>query len=88
MIIVKRQIIIYLLVLIPKILYIGQKLMDAVRIGTTPISPRYLKFPSNINNKLKSTSPRMILIILSILPMFFITRNLLYFDKISIANKE
>lgn len=88
MINVKKQIIIYLLVLIPKILYKGQKLMDAVRIGTIPISPRYFKFPSNMNNKLKSTSPKMTLIILSILPMFFITSNLLYFVRNSITNKE
>ena len=88
MINVKKQIIIYLLVLIPKIMYKGQKLMDAVRIGTIPISPRYFKVPSNMNNKLKSTSPKMTLIILSILPMFFITSNLLYFVRNSITNKE
>ena len=55
-----------------------EKLMDAVRIGTIPISPRYFQFPSNIHNKLKSISPRMILIILSIFPTFFIACNLLF----------
>lgn len=78
----------YLFVLIPNTVYKGQKLIDAVRRGTIPISPRYFKFPSNMKSKLNSISPRMIRIILSILPIFFITSYLLCFNIKNISEQK
>ena len=47
-------------------------LIVAVKIGTKPINPKYFKFPFIKKKRLNNAKPKINLIILSILPTFFI----------------
>lgn len=61
---------VYFFVLMPNIVYKGQKLNSAVKIGTIPIKPINLIPPSRIKSNDKSAIPMIILITRSTEPTF------------------